>query len=297
MPTEREDGAMRILVCQMGGMGSPEVREIKINATERLIKKYDINVCVFMEINHNWSKVNSSANLASWFQDERELRSITAHNTTEEHNAFTKHQPGGTGILVRNEFLQYARKPAIDDKGLGRWCSWPFHSNSNHVTRIVVAYRPSTTKSKGLKTVYQQHKRYMQRNNIAGSPVQMFDQDLDDQIKKWRATGERIILLMDVNGNPLRNGLYDRIGKGLEGMQEFSHNCWGATPPHTHARGSKPIDGGYISPEVEILNLSMLNFVDSPGDHRSLLLDVSTRSLLGEHLNKICRPVRRRLVT
>jgi hypothetical protein len=82
MPTEREDGAMRILVCQMGGLGSPEVREIKIAATQRLIKKYDINVCVMMEINFNWSKVNSSANLASWFHDERETRSVTAHNTT-----------------------------------------------------------------------------------------------------------------------------------------------------------------------------------------------------------------------
>jgi hypothetical protein len=69
MPIEREDGAMRILVCQMGGLASPEVREIKIAATERLIKKYDITVSVMMEINFNWSKVNLSANLASWFQE------------------------------------------------------------------------------------------------------------------------------------------------------------------------------------------------------------------------------------
>ena len=61
-------------------------------------------------------------------------------------------------------------------------------------------------------------------------------------------------------------------------------------------RGSGPIDGGYKSPELEILNLSMLNFVDSPGDHRSLLFDISTRSMLGEFLNTICRPVSRRLV-
>ena len=52
-PSEREDGAMRILVCQMGEMTSPEVRvrAIKIVATERLIKKYNINVILFMEIN------------------------------------------------------------------------------------------------------------------------------------------------------------------------------------------------------------------------------------------------------
>ena len=103
-------------------MGSPEVRAIKIAATQKLIAKYNINVCVFMEINYNWSKTNSSANLASWFQEEREIRSVTAHNTTENNVAFSKHQQGGTGIIVRHEYLQYARKPAVDNKDLGRWC-------------------------------------------------------------------------------------------------------------------------------------------------------------------------------
>jgi hypothetical protein len=37
--TEREDGTMRILVCQMGGCASIKTREIKILATERLIRK------------------------------------------------------------------------------------------------------------------------------------------------------------------------------------------------------------------------------------------------------------------
>jgi hypothetical protein len=137
----------------------------------------------------------------------------------------------------------------------------------------------------------------MQQNNIAGIPVGMFDKDLYQQIKKWRATRERMILLMDLNGNHLINGLYDKIGRGSDGMEEFTHRCWGRTPPNTHSRGSVPIDGGYISPEIEIINLSMLNFVDSPDNHRSLLLDVSTSSMLGEHLNKICRPVSQRLVT
>jgi hypothetical protein len=30
IPTEREDGTMRILVCQMGGCTSAETREIKL---------------------------------------------------------------------------------------------------------------------------------------------------------------------------------------------------------------------------------------------------------------------------
>jgi hypothetical protein len=104
IPLEQDDRTMQILVCQMGGCASIKTREIKIAATERLIRKYDVNLCLFMELNFNWSKVNSSANLASWFQEEeRETRCITAHNTEENNIVFGKHQPGGKGKLYRNK--------------------------------------------------------------------------------------------------------------------------------------------------------------------------------------------------
>ncbi len=67
---EREDDTMRVLVSQMGGCASMETCKIKIATTEQLIRKYDINLCAFMELNFNWMKVNSSANLASWFHEE-----------------------------------------------------------------------------------------------------------------------------------------------------------------------------------------------------------------------------------
>jgi hypothetical protein len=109
LPQEREDRTMRILVCQMGGCASAKTREIKIAATEQLIRKYDVNLCLFMELNYNWSKVNSSANIASWFQDkERETRCVTVHNTEENNILSGKHQPGGPGMLCGNKYLQYA---------------------------------------------------------------------------------------------------------------------------------------------------------------------------------------------
>ena len=208
MPTEREDGTMRVLVSQMGGCASRGIREIKIAATEQLVRTYDINLCAFMELNFNWSKVNSSANLASWFQEEeRELRSVTAHNTTEYNEVFGKHQPGGTGMVCRHKFAQYAQKPSVDPRGLGRWCSWPFYCNPNHVTRIVVAYRPCAQKTKGLTTVYQQHLRYIQSHSLQTEPVAMFDTNLSKQIKEWRGAGKRIVLVIDMNGHPLHNNL------------------------------------------------------------------------------------------
>ena len=143
LPQEQEDGTMRILVCQMGGCASLETREITIEAPEQLIKKYNVNLCLFMELSFNWFKVSSMANLASWFQNkEKETRCITAHSNKENDIVFGKHQPRGTGMLCRHEYLQYARNASKDPRGLGWWCSWLFYCNPMHVTRSVVAYRP-----------------------------------------------------------------------------------------------------------------------------------------------------------
>jgi hypothetical protein len=110
IPTHWEDGSFRILVCLMGGCAGKEVRDLKIAATKRLITKYEVNLSVFMELNYNWATVDSSANLASWFHhEEREIRSAAANN---RHETETRYQPGGTGMVCRHEFLQYARKPS-----------------------------------------------------------------------------------------------------------------------------------------------------------------------------------------
>jgi hypothetical protein len=179
IPKERDNGTMRILVCLMGGCTSVKMREIKILAIERLIRKYDINFCLFMELNYNWAKVNSSANLASWFMDdEHEMRCIMAHNTKEDDTLFGKQQPGGTGMLCQHEYLQYAQWPTANLRGLGQWCSWPFFCNPTHVTRIIIAYRPCTSKTEGLKTVYQQHMRYIQLRGLPFTPIDLFNHNL-----------------------------------------------------------------------------------------------------------------------
>jgi hypothetical protein len=92
IPTEREDSTMRILVYQMEGCASTEMREMKVAAMERLIRKYDVNLCLFMELNYNWSEVNSTTNLASWFTDDkRKTRCMTVHYREENDDLFGKH--------------------------------------------------------------------------------------------------------------------------------------------------------------------------------------------------------------
>jgi len=136
----------------------------------------------------------------------------------------------------------------------------------------------------------------MQLHNITGTPQQLFDKDLLHQCKLWRKSGKRIILLMDANEHVL-NGKFNRqISRTGLDLEEFTHKCWGAHQPYAHINGSIPIDGGYKSPEIEVLNVCMLPFLDSPGDHRAFIIDISTRSLLGEFQYKVCRPISRCLI-
>jgi hypothetical protein len=106
-------------------------------------------------------------------------------------------------MVCRHEFLQYARKPSADFRGLGRRCYWPFFCNPTHITRIVVAYRPCLSKVKGLKMVYQQQLCYIQARGLQTDLVELFDCNLSKQIQEWRKQGEQIVLAMDVNGHPL----------------------------------------------------------------------------------------------
>jgi hypothetical protein len=41
-----------------------------MSTTENLIQKYNVNLAVFIELMFYWIKVNSSAHLASWLQQE-----------------------------------------------------------------------------------------------------------------------------------------------------------------------------------------------------------------------------------
>jgi len=102
--------------------------------------------------------------------------------------------------------------------------------------------------------------------------VELFDRDLAKQIKEWRKSGERIVLVMDVNDHPLTSKFYQQLQKEQTGLEEFTHKCWGPIPPYTHISGSSPIDGGYKSSEIEIVNLGMLTFAESGESRRSQII-------------------------
>ncbi len=158
---------------------------------------------------------------------------------------------------------------------------------------MITAYNLGTKKSNYLGTVYQQHLGFIQLQGWSITPHKLFMIDFLAAIMRWLKAGERLIIFADMNEHILQGQLATRLL--ALGLVEALHNSWDTYEPNTHVSGSKPIDGIYHSSNLEITSSMMLSFHEGVGDHRTLLNDITARSLLGTDGFKIVRPAARRL--
>jgi len=296
MARERPDGVWRIMGGQLNSASTAEVRDRKITEISKIVDDWDVHACAFQEMGVNWSMLPSSARLASWFKHERPCKAFTSWNDWPEER-ISKHQQGGCGIVVFKDMMQYTRGQGKGDfRRLGRWASWLFYATPDHRFRIVSAYNPGTSKPKGHGRIYQQHLRHIQEKGLDTTPLRMFAVDILAVLRTWRKQGDRIILLMDANEHILHGDLVRRIMQDLE-MVEATHVHWEGDEPHTWIRGKIPIDAVLHTTDVEVRAVKQLSFHNSVGDHRTVLLDVCTKSAIGESSYRVVRPKARRLTS
>ncbi len=79
----------------------------------------------------------------------------------------------------------------------------------------------------------------------------------------------------------------------LQGIRlvEASHTRWQeGTELNTYIDGSTPIDGVYHSPELEVTAVRQISFHEGAGDHCTVVVDITTRLVIGQQEYKIVRP-------
>jgi hypothetical protein len=95
------------------------------------------------------------------------------------------------------------------------------------------------------------------------------------QLKQWRKEGDRLLLVGDTNEPP--GGEFDRLlaQEGLE-LEEFTHRYWGDKEPNTYINGTRAIDRAYKTKDVEVAYFQLCSFVESPGDHRGMIIELTS---------------------
>ena len=127
-------------------------------------------------------------------------------------------------------------------------------------------------------------------------PNKLFRKHLVHQLKKWHLGGDRIVLFMDHNKHtydgPLGRVLSDPGGLAL---QEAVLQHTGRRTGATFFQGIKPINGLWVTSDIEVANACVMLFGYGIGDHQMFVLDITMESLVRKNPTKVVRPASCRL--
>jgi hypothetical protein len=190
---------------------------------------------------------------------------------------------GGTALVARGKSLHNIGKQGVDETGLGRWCWIQFVGKNSKSTRVISAYAPRQPTVS--ESVGSQHRRYFNSVGRDASPVDAFWTDLSRPIRKWTEAGKSEVLLSDWNVDV--RGEKTRKYMAHLGMREIITEFHGDTGPRTYNRGSKPIDGIFMTQDLYIVQGGYMPFGMGIGsDQRCPWLDIPTRVLMGQELEQ-----------
>ena len=215
----------------------------------------------------------------------------TSHNV---HERFGRCQQGGTFIAATEAAGSFVTASGADTEGLGRW-SWMKLVGETITTRVIIAYQPCITRRVAIQATMAQQRRYWRLQGNRQCPRKLFRQHLVAQLTEWRNDNEKLILMLDSNEN-MASGPLSRLLQGPDLAMIDAIHLRSQTPgPHTFIRGSRQIDGAWVTPDIDITAACFLPFFFGVGDHRAMLLDIPQHCILGGNVHKICRPTARRL--
>ena len=195
------------------------------------------------------------------FQRELVCTAIASHNVHESRHA-GRTQEGGTGCICFGDATGYIKTVGRNEEGLEQWSWILLGGTEGHNTRLITAYNPCENKNVNSGTSYQQQRRYfiMKKKDLT-YPLILFRKHLIKQLKQWRASGERIVPFMDHNEHVMEGPLGKALAnkEGLDLSKAINLHT-GASPSTTFFRGSRPIDGLWVSSNLDISNACVMPF-------------------------------------
>ena len=181
----------------------------------------------------------------------------------------------------------------VDERKLGRW-AWTRYQGKHELTvRVISAYRPGI--QAGAHTVCSQQRSYFDNLDDSRQPRDIMLTELCEAIQKWQDEGDSIILLMDANEDVSNEDITAKFQ--ILGMKEAildRHKARQGLQP-TYNRGRVPIDGIFVSDNIEVEAAGYLPFGESPSDHRGLWVQIKEESIFGYSMEKVVPVSARRL--
>jgi hypothetical protein len=188
---------------------------------------------------------------------------------------------GGTTLVTRGKVVHNIGKQGVDETGLGRWCWMQFVGKNIKSARIISDYAPHQPIIPD--SVGSQHRRYFSSVERDARNVDSLWTYLSRLIQKWTEAGKSMVLLADWNVDVR----WEKTRKYMAdlGMREVITEFHGDACPRTYNRGSKPIDGIFITQDLCIAQGGYIPFGMGIGsDHICMWIYILTRLLMRQEL-------------
>ena len=287
---EKDDSCVRFVFENFNGLAPWYIRNDKIILARRFLHRIKADCYMGAECRAQWDILRHANKLEQLFKSEVQIKAIASHNIHEDD---TRAQEGGTAIITFDQLANLQNSAGVDRTGLGRWSWIKIKGKHNHVTRIICAYQPCTSKRTSLSSVGAQHRRYLRNKGIKDCPRLAFRKGLTAKLSKWIRAKERLILFLDANENIATGPLSKEFAK--LGLRELVRERTNQPGPSTHSSGQYQIDGVFATVEIDCAGARFLPFWSGIGDHRALVVDIPQQVLYGEQLLRIVRPKGRKL--
>ena len=108
-------------------------------------------------------------------------------------------------------------------------------------------------------------------------------QDLNQQMEQWVMDNEKIVILADMNSNMITTwcSIYN-----LTEIITYKHQTTQGIEP-TYHKGSLPIDGVFVTPNITVHKCGYLPFGALPSDHRCIWVDLKISKVLGSKMSPL----------
>ena len=172
-------------------------------------------------------------------------------------------------------------KSRVDPSGLGRWSWYLLEGDKGYQTRVVTAYAPCGSTAINSETYCQQQARYITEEALRTNTKELFRKDLLTQLRKWRTKGNRIIPMMDANGDVIDGALCKQLHKADLSMNEVVFSQTRRKGPKTYFRGSVAIDSIWVTEDLEVTATTNLPFDPELGEDHPVVVNTTKTPVLG----------------
>ena len=129
--------------------------------------------------------------------------------------------------------------------------------------------------------MWEQHLRYFRAKGETQSPLEMFDLHLLQLLRQWRAEGDEIILVGDLNVHVYNDPLAHALKAEDIRLEDQFNKVFDEDVPFSHFTGSKPINTPGIDCVTAYVSKHKVNGGPEVGDHRVMIFDFSAESIIG----------------